>query len=132
MADDGQGTTIAFASSGFIGEFIDVGGPNYTRDSYETSHMGTTVAKTFNPVDLYDPGEGEFEIAYDPDKTPPITGANEVVTITDPIPTGMTVGAKRQCLAHVTSFSINRAMGARMTATIGLKFSGVVTHTAAS
>ena len=71
-ADQGTGTTIAFASTGAIAfesgvTFLDIGG-SVTRGAVDTTHLGTTVAMSYEPADLYDPGEITMTIDWDPEE----------------------------------------------------------------
>ena len=87
----GTGTTIS-ASTGyttFFGEILDISPPDGTLESIETSHMGTTVAKTFTPADLIDWGELNCQLAYDPAEDPPF-GTVATFTITFPDSTATT------------------------------------------
>ena len=78
------GITIAFATSGYADELLDVTPPGLTRESVNASHMGTTGAHRKIPVDLYDSGELGFQVHFDPDTNPPIDGAAEIITMTFP------------------------------------------------
>ena len=82
--DEGQGTTLTFGTSGFAALITSIGVPERTREAIETTHLGTTTAKTFQPSDLYDGGEMAISYQFDPALTEPITGAAETVTITFP------------------------------------------------
>ena len=132
MADVGTGITIAFATSGWTGELLNVDGPGMTRASVDTSHMGTTNSMTFMPGDLVDRGEIGLEFAFDPDDDPPVDGAAETVTITWPIPAGLSNGATWVGSAFWTAYSPTGSMEERMTASATLKVSGDVTITAAT
>ena len=83
MAKEATGLSIAF-SSGFFAEIRRCNPPSMSREALETTHMGTTSAKTFTPAALYDPGGIRVEIAHDPGADPPIDSAAETCTITYP------------------------------------------------
>ena len=64
MADLGNGTTIAFATSPFTAVITSLQVSGITRESIETTHLGTAAAgagkfgsKTFIPAKNTDPGE---------------------------------------------------------------------------
>jgi hypothetical protein len=80
----GNGVTITFGTSGFTASYTRLGGTEMSRESLETTHIGTTDYKTFTPDDLVDGGEFTVEFLWDPAMTtfPPITGAAETITIT--------------------------------------------------
>jgi len=125
MAEIGTGTTITF-DSGFFAEILDVKGPDASRKSIETSHMGTTTAHTFTPGDLVDWGEVTIDIAFRPGTRPPIDDAAQSCTITFP-DTGAATWA---FTAFMTRFSPSTPLEDRMTATCTLKITGDVTVTA--
>lgn len=78
-----HGTTVAWTTSTTLNalKVMDVRGINRTCEDVETTHMGTTVTKTFQPSDLKD--EGEFVIVYQYDPAVDITvgAAAETLTI---------------------------------------------------
>ena len=132
FTDVGNGCSLAFATSAFSAALLSIDGPGLSRPSVETTHMGTTVAKTFVPGDLYDPGELDLEFAFDPSLTPPISGALEVITITwakhSPIATAATWVAS----GFLTDYKPGAKLDTRMTATAKLKLSGAITITPAA
>ena len=79
----GTGTTISFAS-GFLAEILDITLPGMSRESIQTSHMGTSGDHTFTPAKLVDNGEMVVELGFDADEDPPIDDDPETVTITFP------------------------------------------------
>ena len=80
----GNGVTIVFGTSGFTANYTRIGGTEMSRESIETTHLGTTDYKTFVPDDLIDGGEFSCEFYWDPasSSSPPISGAAETITIT--------------------------------------------------
>ena len=133
-AMDGNSTAIVFATSAFAANIISVDGPNITRESIETSHLGTEDNMTFLQAALSDAGEISLEIEFDPDLTPPIgTSATpvvaETVTITWPLPVGQATAATWAFTAFATSYSGGASNGERMTGTLAIKISGDITIT---
>lgn len=126
MAATGFGITITFGTSGFSGEIIDTTPPEMTRESIETSHTETANnRKTFIPADLGDDGELSFDINFDPDVDPPIDGAAETITIT------FASGATWAFSGFMTGYAPAAPIDDRMTATVTVKVSGVITITPA-
>ena len=135
MADTGDmgfGVTVTF-SSGFVALVRGVRRRGMAREPIDTSHAATTNGwMTFIPSDLKDPGEVEIDMIFKPDQTPPITGAAETVTITYPVPSGLTNGATWANSGFLTGFENECPYDALMTATAVIKFSAAPTITAAS
>lgn len=122
MADIGTGTSITFAS-GFMAEILNVNHSGISREAVDDTHMGTTTARSFQPSDLYDPGELSVELQFDETTKPPITNASETVTVT--FPSGTTWAAT----GFMTGFEYTDPLEDKMTATATLKFSGDITVT---
>jgi len=84
MATDiGTGSTVTFGTSSFSADILSMDVSGITRESINTSHMGTSAAHTFMPTDLVDNGTLGLEIAWVAGLVPPIltNGAAETVTI---------------------------------------------------
>ncbi len=97
--------------------------------SLETSHLGTTVARTFMNGDLYDPGELTMELQFNPDADIFAAFAesqgNVVLTFKN---TGGSAAAKWTAAGGLlTGFTVNVATEELMTATATIKLSGAVT-----
>ena len=92
MAGQGNTGTISFGTSGFTADFTFLGGAERTRESLEDSHLGTLVQKTFQPEELFDPGESAIRFWWDQSFAtfPPIDQPPEEVTITYPLKEGET------------------------------------------
>jgi len=117
----GTGITIDF-DTGFVAEVLEVNGPNASRISIPTSHMGTSTAHVFTHGDLVDWGEVSVSIAFDPSLRPPIDDAPETITIT--YPTSPT--KDWEFIGFMTGFSPKGPLEDRMTADCTLKVSGDV------
>lgn len=133
-AMDGNSTAIVFATSAFDANVIGLDGPNISRESIETSHLGTADNMTFLAAALSDAGEVSLEIEFDPDITPPIgtdgvPQVAEAITITWPLPVGQSTAATWAFSGFATSYSGGAANGERMTGTLALKISGDITIT---
>lgn len=117
----GTGTSISF-STGFFAEILDVTPPGASRESVQSSHMGTTAAHTFLPTDLVDWGELVVEMAFAPGTTPPITSVSEQIVITFPDSAASTWTFN----GFMTGFEPAVPLEDRMTATATIKITGAV------
>lgn len=127
--DNGTGASITFGTSGFSANITAINGEDITRPEIDTTHLGTTTARTFIPGDLYDPGGVTFDLQFDPDDFPPIGSAAETVTITFPLSSGGSSAATWAASGFMTAFSYGVPLEALMTGTATVKFSGVITPT---
>lgn len=118
LVDISVGITIAFASSGFTAQILDVNPASPTVDDIQTSHQGTTGGHTFVAADLVDNGEMSFDIHFNPDTTVPVGGANETITITFP------AGATESYDGYIKSATPAAPLNDKMTSTITVKVSG--------
>ena len=132
MPDVGTGTSITFGTSGFSAALISVDGPSSSREAVETSTMATTNSHTFMPADLVDRGEVSLTFEFDPDLEPPIDQAAETITITWPIPSGLSNGATWVFSGFMTDYNPGASIDERMEASGTLKISGDITVTAAT
>lgn len=123
--DVGTGTTITYAS-GFCAEILSITPPGLSREAIETTHMGTTTAKTFMPGDLYDGGELGVSMAFAPGTTVPITSAAETVTVTFPD------GATWAFSGFMTGFEATVPLEDKMTGDATIKVTGALNQTAGS
>lgn len=129
MAQDvGTGATLTFsANTGWDSSAVDIQTISWSgisREAIETTHLGTTTARTFMPGDLYDPGEVTMELSYDDGVDTPILLADTAETITLTFPTS---GATFACSGFCTSFEVNVPLEERMTATLTWKMTGAIT-----
>lgn len=127
--DIGTGATINFGSSGFSAHITHIDHSGISRAVVETSHLGTTTARTFIPGDLYDGGTVALDLNFDPNDQPPITSTAETVTITFPVKAGQSSGASAQFSAFVSDWGYTVPLEDKMTATITLKVTGAITWT---
>lgn len=132
MTDVTTGATVVFGTSGFSAEILSIGLPGISRGSVDTTHMGTSDARTHQPVDLIEWGELELEFNFDPDDEPPMSGAAETVTITFPVPAGGSTGATIAGSGFMTAFSFTGALEDKMMATATVKWTGDLTWTDAT
>jgi len=122
----GTGTTIS-ASTGyatFFAELLDVTPPNASLEAIDTSHMGTTVAKTFTPADLIDWGELNCQVAFDPSEDPDMgVIATFTITFSD------SAASTWVFSGFLTGYEPGVPLEDRATADITIKVSGDVTVT---
>jgi hypothetical protein len=123
MAEIGTGTSISYAT-GFFAEILDVSPPGASRESIQTSHMGTTVAHTFLPGDLVDWGELVVEMAFIASTAIPIDNAAEAIVISFPDSASSTWTFN----GFMTGFEASVPLEERMTATATVKVTGDVTE----
>ena len=125
----GTGATVTFATSSFTANVTDIGISGLSRESIDTSHLGTTANRTFMPGSLVDAGELEMEIQFDPDNYPPIAAAAETITITFPLSSAGTTEATWAATGFATGFTAGVTLEELMTGTLTVKFSGAITST---
>lgn len=114
------GITIAFGTTGFSVEILDVNPEDRTRESVNTSHMGTVGSHTHAPVDLVEPGELTFDVHYDPDVDVPIDQPAETIVITYPNVANTTLTFE----GFITGVTNVAPFEDKMTGTITIKKSG--------
>lgn len=128
--DNGTGASITFGTSGFTANLTAINGEGIERASIETTHLGTTTARTFMGGDLFDPGNVSLELQFDPDNKPPFTGASETITVTFPLSSGGSTAATWAASGFVTGFDYGAPLEELMTGTMTVKLSGDITVTA--
>lgn len=121
--DTGVGATLSFSASTYASNILSMSWDGISRPVLDTTHLGTTVARTFVPGDLYDAGNLTVEFQFDDSHSIPITATAETVTLNFP-----TSGTSDQWTASgfLTDFSVNVDENI-MTATANIKFTGAIT-----
>lgn len=132
MADVGTGTTITFGTSNFTADITSLKSGGITRDSYETTHMGTTGSMTKSPKNLVDEGSIDIEFLFDPDNQPPIGGVTETVTITFPLPAGGIGAATLIGSGFVTDWEWGAEVEEQMTASATVTWAAAPVWTAST
>ncbi len=126
--DVATGITIAFGTSGFSANVLDIDGPDWAREYLETSHQGTTGGhKTWIGADLADGGEFTFTVQFNPDTD--VTGYGggaEEVTLTWPSTATWVFDA------IIGGYTPTAPLNQIMTANVTTKVSGGIAVTAAS
>ena len=131
MADVGTGTTIVFGTTSFAASVVSVNQTGISRPSIDTTHFGAST-RTFIPGDLVDYGQSTMEFFFDPDEQPPIANVAETITITFPIPSGLTNGATASGSGFIMEWELTDPLEEAMTATATIKWAGLVTYADAS
>lgn len=124
----GTGTTLTLATSTWTVEIQDINFSGWSREFIDTSHMGTTTARTFSPHDLYDGGEVTIDYHFNPDTAtnlPPIGAAAETFTIGSISNTNDDISFS----GFVTNNDISIPFEDKMTGTVTIKVTGAITHT---
>lgn len=132
IAAVGTGASLTFGSS-FVVEVLDIKHGGMERASIDSSHLGTSSARTFIPGKLYDPGETTVECLWDADAEDPtalLTATSTTVTITFPIPSGRSAGATLTGNGFLRAVSeIAVPLEDKMTMTYSIKWTGTVSKT---
>ena len=121
--DIGTSATVTFGTSAWSFEMIDLSWSGMERNFIDSSHLGTTVARTFLLGDLYDPGALTIQGHLDTDAAgnPILTNALETVTLT--FPNAKTYSASGGLQSHELGIPLEDKMGV----TAVIKFSGAIT-----
>lgn len=133
VALEGTGASISFGTSGFAADLISLTLPEFTREAIETTHLGTTGAKTFKSAKLYTVGDIAATFDHDPSETNMVTQDAETITITYPLQSGE---ATAKTLAF-TGFAMSSGgeemtVDNRMITSITIKAQGAITETPAT
>ena len=122
----GTGVTVTFETSEFTAELLGVTPFAMSRPAVDTTHLGTTGFKTYEPGDLVDGGEGQLRIKYDPGTTIPMFAVAELITIGMPDSSDGDVTYN----AFITGFAIGEiSEDAQVEATVTLKITSTVSGT---
>lgn len=127
--DLGTGTSITFGTSGFTANLLTVNPVSASRPAIDTTHLGTTTARTFTPADLIDWGNLEITFQFDVDDEPPIGTAAETITITFPLSSGGSTAGDIEGTGFMTDFSSEVQLEELMTGSATIKWSGDLTWT---
>lgn len=108
--DTAFGTTLTFGTSTALNSLkvmaVRVNG--ISREDVDTSHLGTTGYKTYQPSDLIEGGTIDIDFQYDPTVVIPHSAAAETLTIA---PGGQTSGAKLTGSVYINNVSMPMEYG---------------------
>jgi len=134
--DIGTGSSFVFGTVAVALTFTSIEASGVTRESIDVSDLSITGAKTFIPAKLYDAGELTFEGLLDPDLgdalVTKVGAVAETLTVTFPVPSGLTNGATFASSGFMTSFEWGAPMEEEMTFSMTLKLTAAITWTDAS
>jgi len=130
--DIGTGATIVFADSAFTGNIMSMEPFDAERPEVDTTHLATTIARTFIPADLIDWGSAVLTIQHDPDVEPPMDQAAEIITITYALVSGQSVAATLAGTGFATNLTASIPLEELMESTLTIKWSGDLTWTDSS
>ena len=102
IALEGTGASIAFGTSSFAHDLISLTLPERTREVLDTTHLGTTGAKTSKPAKLKNVGTISCEFDHNPAAADLLEGDVETITISYPLQDGESTPAKLQFSGFVT------------------------------
>lgn len=128
----GHGASVAFGTSTSFDARIDsIEVEGKSTEAIETTHMGST-GRTFMAGEVLDPGGFTVSIHSDSREVVPI-GVEEQITLTHPVPPGLTNGATDVGAGFVLNNSASYAMGnQKATGQYVVKWADAPTRTAAS
>lgn len=137
--DVGTTTTLVLAPDAFAAEIMSLSHGGMSRANIPTGHLATPApgagqfgGLTKMPGKLADPGELSAEVHHDPDLLPPVNKGVQTGTLTFPVPSGLTNGATYAGSCFCTGYQIGVPFEDKMTGTLALAWSGIITHTPAS
>lgn len=125
MADTGTGTTIAFGTSSYGANITGMTIDGEEVPVLDASHFGTTGFKEKIFGELSEPPQINCDMLFDPDEPAPVTGAVETITITFPVPSGMTNGATLAGTGKIISQSVAVPLEDVMTGQYVVQFDGM-------
>lgn len=134
VADEGQGATLTLGTSTWdtAALITSITPDAIMRNALETTHLGTTTARTFIPEDLRDNGGFTIEYLFIDAVSPPISTA-ETITITYPIQAGNSTGGLITGSGFCTSYTPPSATtGEVMRGSATFKWASTITFTAAT
>ena len=127
------GMTVVMQTSTFALKIVDI--PTLTdrqREDLDTSHQGTTGARTFIGSDLVDNGELVLECQLDPDYAPPLDQPNENITVTHPLFTAGGTAATWVFAGYMKGYSPSGELDGILTVTVTFKVADDIATTAES
>lgn len=131
--DDGCGLTITFSSGFTTSKITNVSWNGISRKAIDKTNTASTEGwMEYFPACLKDAGQLEIDLLFDPQVEPPITGDAETITVTMPIPAGLTNAGTWACSGFLIDWSGAMPQDDKMSAKATIKFSGKPTYTAAT
>ena len=134
--DIGTGATLTTSGTSWNARITEMQWSGISREHVETTHLGSSDARTYLPGDLYDPGELSLSIQYEPGNEPQgLTSATQQEwTLNFPLNAaqGQATAATLHGTASVSEFSFGVPLEDVITGDVTFKFSGPLTWTSAT
>lgn len=128
IALEGTGSSIQFGSSAFSSDLISLTLPEITREAIDTTHLGTTAAKTAKPAKLRNVGEIGCEFDHNPAAIDLSSRDPEQITINYPLLSGQATPTKLVFNGFVTSQGGEEMkVDQRMVTKVTIKVNGDIT-----
>jgi hypothetical protein len=137
----GTGTTITFGTSGFSAELVAITNWSGIATSVvDTTPLSITPApagqignKRFLAAHAVDPGTLECVFHFNPDLTPPIGQAAELITISWPLVPGDATSAYWTCMGQMITYEIRGIeLDTKMECSCSIKLTGSISITVAT
>ena len=122
----GTGTTLAFATSLFTCDILDISGPDSSRETIDTTHMLSVDYKEFMVSDLIDSGELKVDVSYDPTLTPFFIAGGGARVGTEVCTLTFSEGTVWTFNVVCTGFDVKIPLEDKMTASATWKVSGEI------
>lgn len=137
IPNDGSGATLTMGTSTWetTALITSITPESVTRSELETTHLGTTTARTFIPEDLVNNGFFSVEVLFHDFITinTMISAAAETLTITYPLIATQSTAALITGSGFCVEYTPPTAtVGELMKSTVKFKWTGVVTYTAST
>jgi hypothetical protein len=133
IALEGVGGSITFGTSVYASDQIKITFPTPTRETLDTTHLGTVGAKTSKPARLKDVGSIEVEFDHNPEAYDLLDGDPETITINYPLRTGQTTPTRWVMSGYAVSVGGEEmAVDAKMVTKVTIKVTGDITITPAT
>lgn len=134
--DIGTGATLTTSGTSWSARITEMNWSGISREHVETTHLGSSEARTFLPGDLYDPGELSLSIQYEPGNEPQgLTSATQQewsLVFALNTAQGQATAASLTALGSVSDFSFGVPLEDVITGDVTMKFSGPITFTSAT
>ena len=127
----GNGASIVFGTTSFSGNIVSMNQDGVTRDDIDITHLGTTVAKDYDPAGLYEGGTYALVVQFDPETvtTVPYNSSKETVTLSYAISNSSNATKGTAAFtAYINSFDFNLEVNTLSLANITLKVASSITY----
>lgn len=123
------GTGSAFTFSGYTANVLSIGWTGIDRAYIDTTHMGTSTARSGTPADLYDPGEVEIGHEFHAGNVPLTSGTAALsIQFGSETATSATNYVMWSANAYLSGFEIDDPLEDRITARARFRCVGAITQ----